>query len=882
MIAPTAPGQGGAASTDKDSLKTASQGAVTETWIANNGATEGDILENYAWTLGQLPANGDINVMLVSIGMTANTDLNHISSYALITLESQTAQSNVTMGVSSDDAIKVWLNGEVVHKNAINRGRGTAANFQEVFQVDLIAGDNLLLVKVSERGGGWGQFVGIDADVTAVVKPPMPKIPGPWLWMIAPTAPGQGGAASTDVDALSEASQGAVTEQQIATAGANEGDVVGDLAWTLGAISDRKNNVNAIVNQIGFASGDVNHHSSYALITLESPTAQHDVLMKVGSDDAIKVWLNGEVVHKHAVNRGARGFQEAFFVNLVAGDNLLLVKVSERGGGWSMFVGVGGTDETARYKPSFVIVNQATTPKPVVAASQQVPTITDTQLLQYYIPAGDYNQDGGITHSDTLTGPTSDVLCVDLSDGGGIVAAGSRDGSIRVWDDFSGEVWSTIPNAHSGPVTKVLFTGGILGPLISAGEDGYIRTWDHYDGSALQTVGPHTVTDRHGNTRAVPAHCVAIHRTNYKYLASGGADKKVRLWDRDTNTQRYALTGHTAAVTDVVYNDAAASNDAGIQVASGSEDTTIRLWRNDTGAHIRTFSGHTNAVTDIVFDDSDDTHLWSCSRDGTVRKWDTTDGSHTVEGSTDKDLTAIALDPSSDGFAVAGNGRLYFYTPQRRGTYEEDILPTWRQVWDMDLASYTTEIPGTHLVTAEGYDQTVGMWRRVDADINDDNQVTRADVDLVRQHLGKAIGDVPTNEQDADVDGNNKVDHNDVTFVMNVLHNTPGAPARPKAGALDTETALLHNYPNPFNPETWIPYQLATPAQVRLSIYAADGHLVRQLALGHQPAGVYLSRSRAAYWDGRNTQGEPVASGIYFYTLKAGAFSATRKMLILK
>ena len=296
--------------------------------------------------------------------------------------------------------------------------------------------------------------------MNAVVKPPMPKITGPWLWMIAPTEAGRGGAASTDVDSLAIASGNRLTEQQIATAGANEGDVVGDLAWTLGAISDRKNNVNAIVNQIGFASGDVNHHSSYALITLESPTAQHDVPMKVGSDDSIKVWLNGDVVHKNAVNRGARGFQDDFFVNLVAGENLLLVKVSERGGSWSMFVGVGGTAVNAVYTP--------------------------------------------------------------------------------------------VPAAPSQTVTAI------------------------------------------------------------------------------------------------------------------------------------------------------------------------------------------------------------------------------------------------------------------------------------------------------------------------------------------TDTALLHNYPNPFNPETWIPYQLATPAQVRLSIYAADGHLVRQLALGHQPAGVYLSRSRAAYWDGRNTQGEPVASGIYFYTLKAGAFSATRKMLILK
>ena len=96
------------------------------------------------------------------------------------------------------------------------------------------------------------------------------------------------------------------------------------------------------------------------------------------------------------------------------------------------------------------------------------------------------------------------------------------------------------------------------------------------------------------------------------------------------------------------------------------------------------------------------------------------------------------------------------------------------------------------------------------------------------------------------------------------------------------ETALLPNYPNPFNPETWIPYQLANPADVSISIYAANGTLVRKLDLGHQPVGTYKHRSRTAHWDGRNAVGEPVASGVYFYTLTAGEFSATRKMLIRK
>ena len=103
-----------------------------------------------------------------------------------------------------------------------------------------------------------------------------------------------------------------------------------------------------------------------------------------------------------------------------------------------------------------------------------------------------------------------------------------------------------------------------------------------------------------------------------------------------------------------------------------------------------------------------------------------------------------------------------------------------------------------------------------------------------------------------------------------------------KMKAIPEASALLPNYPNPFNPETWIPYHLATDAEVILTIYDVRGVAVRVLTLGHQPAGIYKSLGRAAYWDGKSQLGEPVASGVYFYTLTAGDFATTRKMLIRK
>ena len=99
---------------------------------------------------------------------------------------------------------------------------------------------------------------------------------------------------------------------------------------------------------------------------------------------------------------------------------------------------------------------------------------------------------------------------------------------------------------------------------------------------------------------------------------------------------------------------------------------------------------------------------------------------------------------------------------------------------------------------------------------------------------------------------------------------------------IPAETELLRNYPNPFNPETWIPYHLAEDADVSLTIYDTTGRLVRTIDVGHQAAAKYDTRTKAIYWDGRNQFGEQVASGLYFYSLIAGDFSATRRMVILK
>ena len=214
-------------------------------------------------------------------------------------------------------------------------------------------------------------------------------------------------------------------------------------------------------------------------------------------------------------------------------------------------------------------------------------------------------------------------------------------------------------------------------------------------------------------------------------------------------------------------------------------------------------------------------------------------------------------------------------------------------------------------------------------DVNEDGKVDEKDVTLVREALGQK-GDKIANPR-TDVNGDDTVNNADLQLVQKNLDSTPDdsqantnnrrglrAPlegletldreallARLEALRLESDgslkyreaialieallaaqrpdaTALLANYPNPFNPETWIPYTLANDSEVTIRIYDARGHLVRHLALGHTPAGYYTEKTRAAYWDGRNALGEQVGSGVYFYQLQTDGVSLLRKMLILK
>lgn len=182
------------------------------------------------------------------------------------------------------------------------------------------------------------------------------------------------------------------------------------------------------------------------------------------------------------------------------------------------------------------------------------------------------------------------------------------------------------------------------------------------------------------------------------------------------------------------------------------------------------------------------------------------------------------------------------------------------------------------------------------ADVNNDGVVNIFDLITVAQHLGGAsvplapgglalqtLGIDATTVQEW-IDLAHAADDGSFAFRRGIanLDELRAALQTLSPSTMPHRTELLANYPNPFNPETWIPYHLAHAADVTVTIYDSYGVMVRQLDLGYQQPGYYANRSSAAYWDGRNESGESVASGVYFYQLQAGHFYAMRKMVILK
>ena len=207
-------------------------------------------------------------------------------------------------------------------------------------------------------------------------------------------------------------------------------------------------------------------------------------------------------------------------------------------------------------------------------------------------------------------------------------------------------------------------------------------------------------------------------------------------------------------------------------------------------------------------------------------------------------------------------------------------------------------------------------------DVSQDGSISAFDASLILQHIAGLITLSPEQQQVSDVTGDGKItdmdavlilqytvelitqfpkaapilvakEHNQsLTKIIAELENSSLSKEQKQVleqlrrmlwqNVLPKQTSLLQNYPNPFNPDTWLPFQLAQDASVTIQIHNMKGQLVRTISLGNKNAGVYVTKDRVAYWDGRDSLGEKVSSGVYFYTLQAGEFRATKKMVIME
>ena len=502
-------------------------------------------------------------------------------------------------------------------------------------------------------------------------------------------------------------------------------------------------------------------------------------------------------------------------------------------------------------------------------------------------------------HTDTLTGHTNWIGPIAFKDNKTLIS-GSGDNTLRAWNvatgtqrweqDVGNPVWAVaLPShdpdfiAYGGSINfdiRMRYSNGdwrgkVEGStkavrslafkpnsylLASGSEDRTIRIWDVGDPSNLRHV------------RTLRGHTERVNNVAWspdgRTLASASDDGTVRLWNPDNGINFAVLRGHTVGALCVAWSP------DGRMLASGSFDKTIRLWDPDTHGTLRVLRGHTHDVYSLAFHPDGQT-LASGSFDKTIRLWDPNTSAHKA--------TLTGLRVGINSLAFSPNGQIL----AGRGPRSRDI--SLFRLLTVDVTGNGKVNVNDLVEVAKNYGKTVGAGANRKADVNNDGKVDVDDILAVIEAVDAA--GAPALAQEEIEPGSLQA-----ADVRQWIRDAKAADADPagiaalerllaaltRVEAPPEKTVLLANYPNPFNPETWIPYQLSEAAEVTVTLHSSDGKLVRTLELGQVPAGIYQSRSRAAYWDGRNAQGEPVASGIYFYTLTAGDFSATRKMVIRK
>ena len=510
-------------------------------------------------------------------------------------------------------------------------------------------------------------------------------------------------------------------------------------------------------------------------------------------------------------------------------------------------------------------------------------------------------------HTTTLTRHSDDVMAVAFATGGdAYLASVSQYGELRIWDgdDFSYRGRVSIPSSYAAYSLAIRPGWYEVAVGLSGGTVQLHHAKRIERGSALR------YTD---NNTDEWFYSVA-YRPDGDRLAASDDENRIHIFytDHQNGVRRHlrTLQGHTGSVYSVAWSP------DGRTLASGSRDGTVRLWNPNNGVNFAILRGHTAEVYAVAF--SPDGRMLASGGQTRPRVilWDVNAQSR-IQTMNPGTCRALAWSPDGQTLAAGGwsnnAGTVNLYDPNT-GSRKQKLTGHGSAVKSIAFHPYR------EVLASGSEDHTIRIWEPVDRlDVTRNGSVNVNDLVEVAKNYGKTVAEGA--DRNADVNGDGRVDINDLNEVARALdaRAAPGlSPEKAadlpftakevqswirdaKAAGIDAhditvleqllaavtrtppkKTVLLSNYPNPFNPETWIPYQLSAAAEVTVTIHSSDGKLVRTLELGQMPAGIYQSRSRAAYWDGRNAQGEPVASGIYFYTLTAGDFSATRKMVIRK